>query len=59
MSGDDHRRLLEAAVGVRGMVILSGYAHPLYDEALRDWERLEFPMACHAGQGRAKWRRSC
>lgn len=37
---DDHRRLLDALRDLRGMVVISGYPHPLYDEALSDWRRV-------------------
>lgn len=37
-----HTALLEALRSLIGMVVLSGYAHPLYDIALRDWRRIEF-----------------
>lgn len=38
-----HRGLLEAALTLRGMVILSGYPNPLYEEVLekRGWKRVE------------------
>lgn len=41
MTNDDHRQLLEFLRGVEGMVVLSGYAAPLYDEILSDWRRIE------------------
>src|SRR5262249_22553941 len=53
MGDDGHRRLLEAALGCRGAVAISGYANPLYDRMLRGWGRVEFDMPNHAGQGRA------
>lgn len=34
-------RLLEALRGLTGMVVLSGYPHPLYDDALDGWSRVE------------------
>jgi DNA adenine methylase len=42
MTADDHVALLDVVRSLRGMVVLSGYAHPLYDEALVDWRRIEF-----------------
>lgn len=33
----DHRELLTFLRGLRGHVVLSGYRHPIYDEALSDW----------------------
>jgi DNA adenine methylase len=42
MDADAHVKLLGTLRGLTGMVVLSGYAHPLYDEALHDWRREEF-----------------
>lgn len=36
-----HQALLEALRGLTGMVVLSGYPHPLYDAALQGWRRVE------------------
>lgn len=41
LNDDAHARLLGAARSINGMVVLSGYAHPLYDDALHDWRREE------------------
>lgn len=41
MTDDDHLALLDALQTVQGMVVLSGYPHPLYNEALEGWERRE------------------
>ena len=41
MTRDDHVRFLDAARGLAGMVVISGYASPLYDEALAGWRRVE------------------
>lgn len=38
---DDHVELLAAIQGLEGMVVLSGYPAPLYDEALAGWRRVE------------------
>ena len=38
---DMHAELLEKIQGVTAKVALSGYAHPLYDEALVGWRRVE------------------
>jgi DNA adenine methylase len=37
----DHEALLAFLPGLSGTVILSGYAHPLYDEALSGWHKVE------------------
>jgi DNA adenine methylase len=57
MDENGHRRLLDTIGGCRGMVAISGYANPLYDSALRGWERVKFDMPNHSGQGTAKQRR--
>ena len=41
MNDEAHTGLLEALRGLRGMVVLSGYPHALYDDALSDWLRVE------------------
>ncbi|MEW5425123.1 DNA adenine methylase [Amorphus sp. 3PC139-8] len=42
MTRDDHAELLERLCRTQGMVVLSGYADPLYDRTLSGWRRLEF-----------------
>jgi len=37
----DHRELLERLFALKGMVVLSGYPAPLYDDALPGWKRVE------------------
>jgi DNA adenine methylase len=46
MSPADHERLLSCINQVQGMVLLSGYAHPLYQEALQIWERRTLTLHC-------------
>lgn len=41
LSDDQHRELLAFLGTLRGRVILSGYASPLYDSALSAWHRVE------------------
>lgn len=41
MAEAEHQPLLETLRALEGMVVLSGYPHPLYDEALADWQRVE------------------
>jgi len=43
MTEADHTELLARAVGLKGMVLLSGYASELYDSVLSTWERYERP----------------
>lgn len=52
MTTQDHRELLEALARHKGMIVLSGYAHPLYDEMLEDWERVETPAVTEHGNVR-------
>jgi DNA adenine methylase len=40
MDPDAHVALLERLRGLKGMVVLSGYASTLYDDALPDWRRV-------------------
>lgn len=54
LDGGGHRRLLEALRGLAGMVVLSGYAHPLYDLALSDWRRHEFPAFADGARPRTE-----
>jgi DNA adenine methylase len=46
MSDEDHRSLAASLRALAGMVILSGYASPLYDELYPDWHRVT--KATHA-----------
>jgi hypothetical protein len=47
MTEDDHRDLLEVLDAHSGSVLLSEYAHPIYDERLKHWkqEKAERPKA--------------
>ncbi len=40
MGEKEHRALAELLGSVRGMVIISGYDHPLYDEWYRGWRKV-------------------
>ncbi len=39
LTQEDHEVLLDVLQGLTGMVLLSGYAHPLYDQCLPGWHR--------------------
>lgn len=41
MDEEQHKALLKAIDQLEGMVILSGYPHPLYEAALGHWQRVE------------------
>lgn len=49
MSEDDHRRLVERLLSIKGFAILSGYAHPIYDDPLlgAGWKRVDFDVVAH------------
>lgn len=50
----DHEELLHAALLHPGPVLLSGYAHQLYDDALKGWERHTFEANAEAGRVRTE-----
>lgn len=55
MGREEHRALLEfLAHEWRGSAVVSGYAHPLYDELLQGWERRERRAAAEMGQTRTE-----
>lgn len=41
LTREDHIDLLAAIKSLRGRIVLSGYASPLYDDALANWRRIE------------------
>lgn len=47
MTKEDHEALLAALLASESMVVLSGYAAPLYDEALTGWHRIEVAAWAH------------
>ncbi|CAN5478843.1 DNA adenine methylase [soil metagenome] len=50
LSDADHASLLDTLRGLQGMVVVSGYASDLYEDALKDWRRVE--MRAHADSAR-------
>lgn len=52
MSDRDHEELLDCLLGLEGMAVVSGYASPLYDEALAGWRRVTRVVSDHARQRR-------
>ena len=49
MSLKDHEDLVKILLGLKGMVLLSGYKHPVYDPLERaGWKRIDYETACHA-----------
>lgn len=54
MTPEEHARLLSLLDAHPGPVLLSGYAHPLYDEMLAHWLRLEREALAEKGQKRTE-----
>lgn len=54
MKDADHVALLAALNAHAGPVVLSGYAHPLYDELLDGWRRLTIEAIAEKGQPRTE-----
>ncbi|HEY4552418.1 MAG TPA: DNA adenine methylase [Bacillaceae bacterium] len=54
MTIDDHIELLKVLDAHPGPVLLSGYAHPVYDEFLKHWKREEFLASAEAGAKRTE-----
>jgi len=51
---EQHEQLLDMLLASPAMVMLSGYAHPMYDDALRGWERHTFPARAMTGAARTE-----
>lgn len=49
MTDDDHRELAAVLRSARGMVAISGYPSPLYEELYGDWQRDETRARCDNG----------
>lgn len=54
MQEEDHIELLDVLDEHPGPVILSGYAHPLYDDRLSHWERETKIVTAEAAQYRTE-----
>ena len=55
MSDDDHLQLLHFLRTLKGMVLISGYANPIYDFQLDDWERVETPSFADGAAARTEF----
>jgi len=53
MTDEEHGELLDRLTSVEGMVVLSGYPNPVYDDMLKGWQRIErhVHMAGQRGSG--------
>lgn len=54
MTDADHEELLQELLKTRARVILSGYASPMYDDALMDWHRRERRAYAQGGAARTE-----
>lgn len=54
LTAAQHRVLIAFLRGLAGMVVLSGYACPLYDELLADWHRVERPALADGARARTE-----
>lgn len=54
MTDEQHRDLAAALHGLKGMVVLSGYACPLYDQLYRDWKRIDRPALADGARPRTE-----
>lgn len=54
LTEDSHIELLEHLLEAKAAVALSGYTHPLYDEALIGWDRHELDAVAAMGQARTE-----
>jgi DNA adenine methylase len=52
MSDGEHEKLLDLLDQHQGPVVLSGYAHPLYDQRLAHWQRLTHETRAEYGKAR-------
>tara|TARA_R100001086_G_scaffold248247_1_gene184650 strand:+ start:3763 stop:4563 length:801 start_codon:yes stop_codon:yes gene_type:complete len=52
--GESHMRLIDRLEGLRGAVVLSGYADPMYDLRLAGWERQEKRVSGLQNRGRTE-----
>jgi DNA adenine methylase len=51
MNDDQHAELLETLLGLKGMVMLSGYQSDLYDDVLTGWKKVEIKARISSGRG--------
>jgi DNA adenine methylase len=54
MTDQDHLKLLDALDDHTGPVVLSGYAHPIYDNRLAHWQRVTTSALAEKGRSRTE-----
>lgn len=50
MSDKDHMELLDTLLNSKAKIMLSGYAHSLYNEKLKEWKRVELKNQSTSGR---------
>lgn len=59
MTDDDHKSMVELFLKTRGMVLLSGYEHEIYEPLERaGWLKIKIPTSCHIATNKS-WRFEC
>lgn len=48
-SDDQHKELLQLLASLKCMVMVSGYRHAIYDDALGDWRRIDYKAPTRHG----------
>ena len=48
MTDEDHCRLVDVLLGVKGKVLLSGYNHKIYERL--GWDKISFETSCFSAQ---------
>ncbi len=54
MTDANHLDLLDVLQSLKGAVVLSGYAHPIYDDALTDWRRVTIDTVADGARPRTE-----
>jgi DNA adenine methylase len=54
MNDDDHREMAEILRHAKGMVVVSGYSCPLYDEIFRGWRSVSTPWFADGARARTE-----
>lgn len=49
MTDKDHMEFLDTLLNSKAKIMLSGYRHPLYDEKLKEWKRIELKNQSTSG----------
>jgi DNA adenine methylase len=51
MTDDDHAALIDSLLAVKGLVVLSGYDNPIYNDLLTNWARYQTQARMSSGRG--------